>query len=1217
MKSFFPVLLAAALLAPAANLRAAEMMKPAAPAEDKESLPAGAKVVALEVTPASVKLAGKYDSAQLLVNAKLSTGDTADVTRLVSYKFGSKVAEISPTGQIGTLKNGRTELTISLGGKSEKVAVEVANFDPNQKVDFIRDVNPVLAKLGCNAGTCHGAKDGKAGFKLSLRGYDPIYDVRALVDDLAGRRVNFASPDDSLMLLKATGAVPHEGGQRTKFGDKYYQLLRAWIADSAKLNLTSARVAKIEISPKDPVVQDVGSRQQVRIIATYPDGRQRDVTAEAFIESGNGDVHTADGGGLMRTLRRGEAPVLARYEGAYAATTVTVMGDRTGFVWKEQPANNKLDELVAAKWQRMKILPSGLCTDDEFIRRVYLDLTGLPPTADDVRKFLADKRDTRAKRDELIDRLIGNPDYVDHWANKWADLLQVNGKFLGTEGAKLFREWIHTEVEKNTPYDQFAKKILTASGSNRENPASSYFKILRTPAETMENTTHLFLATRFNCNKCHDHPFERWTQDQYYQMAAFFAQVDLKRDPESGNKNIGGTAVEGAKPLYEIIADKKDGDVKHERTGKITPPDFPYPAKFDLKKDKAAATRREELAGWMTSADNRYFAMSYVNRLWGYLTGVGVIEPLDDIRAGNPASNPELLNYLTQEFVSSGFNVQHVLKLIAKSRTYQLSLATQKWNSDDKINYSHATARRLPAEVLYDAVLKVTGSTPNFPGVKAGTRAAQLPDSAIDVPSGFLANLGRPARESACECERNGDLRLGSVMALLSGPAVSTAINDPKNELAKLVVANQDDRKLIEEVFVRILNRAPAEKEITTTLAAWKEIDPENTKLAAQLAAAEKAWAPVYTKKQAEREDAIKSAKSAVAARTTEVAPQVAADEKKRQQQIVAATKAVADFEKTLDVKQVEWEKSLDSNRFVTGWVPLEVKTAKANNNIELKKLDDGSWLASGPVANFVDYVITAETKQPKVTGFMLEVLPHESLPNSGPGRAAGNFVLSELLLTTGDKAGRRSQTAVAFKDARADFSQKNFDVKEAINGKSEGGRDGWAVGGGVGAPHFARFSLAKPLGDDKGTSLTFTMQHRFRDGFQIGRFRLWATTSTKPLELGLPADVLSVVKTPAAERTEAQIKSIAAYYRTGDAGLLKKQQALATAKKPLAEDPKLSELKATLANVEMPVPIDPKLLTLRADAEMSAKQTTNKRLTGAQDLAWALINNPSFLFNR
>jgi hypothetical protein len=1201
------------LLAP--RLTAAAAMNPAASLLTyEEALPEGAKITTLEISPATVTLNGCFDAVQVLVTAVLASGEKVDATRLAAFKLSSKIGEVSATGRVSPLANGKTSLTVSVSGRSVKVPFEVRNFIPNESVDFIHDVNPVIARLGCSAGACHGAKDGKSGFKLSLRGYDPIFDVRSLVDDLAGRRVNFASPDDSLMLLKATGAVPHEGGQRTKFDDKYYRILRAWIADGAKLKLDTPRVASLELSPKNPVVQSIGSKQQMRIIAIYADGKQRDVTAEAFVESGNTDVVAAENGGLITTLRRGEAPVLARYEGNYAATTVTVMGDRSGFAWREPEQWNKVDEFVAGKWRRMKILPSELCSDEDFLRRVSLDLVGLPPTAAEVREFLADTRETRVKRDALIERLIGAPDYVDHWANKWADLLQVNRKFLGEEGAKLFREWIRNEVASNTPYDQFAKKILTASGSNRENPAASYFKVLRTPTETMENTSHLFLATRFNCNKCHDHPFERWTQDQYYQLSAFFARVDLKKDPESGNKTIAGTAVEGAKPIYEIAYDKAEGEVKHDRTGQITAPEFPFPAKFELKGEKP--TRREQLAEWMTSPDNRYFALSYVNRMWGYLMGVGLIDPLDDIRAGNPPSNPELLKWLTQEFVQSGFDVRHIQRLICKSRTYQLSVATHRWNADDKINYSHAMARRLPAEVLFDAVLKVTGSVPNFPGVKAGTRAAQLPDSAIDVPSGFLGSLGRPARESACECERSSDIGLGSVMALLSGPAVSGAINDPKNELAKLTASVTEDPKLVDEIFLRTLNRHATEKETLTALDTWKIIDPEHVQLSTALAERETWWAPIYVQKQRARDQAIAAAQIDIAARATEIAPQVAEAERKREEKIVAETQALAAYEETLPTKLLEWEKSIDDCRRGTAWAPLEVMSAKANNNTTLKKLPDGSYLASGLLTNSIDYTITAESKLEKITGILLEVLPDEGLPNFGPGRAAGNFVLSEITLRWGDKAGRAAQKDVQFKDARADFSQNQYDVRTAINGKSEGGRDGWGVGGKLGEPHYARFSLAEPIGDAKGATFTVSLQHRFKDGFSIGRFRLWITTSVAPLELGLPQDVLAIVKTPMAERADEQKQALVTYHRTVDLGLLKKQQALAKAKFPVPEDKKLKALKETLANAEKPVPIDPKLVQLRADIEMSTKQLADKRLTGAQDLAWALINNPAFLFN-
>src|SRR5262249_17039582 len=364
--------------------------------------------------------------------------------------------------------------------------------------------------------------------------------------------------------------------------------------------------------------------------------------------------------------------------------------------------------------------------------------------------------------------------------------------------------WIRAQVAGNTPYDKFVRSILTAAGSNRENPAASYFKILREPAATMENTTQLFLAIRFNCNKCHDHPFERWTQDNYYQTAAYFARTTLQADPKGGGGTIGGTAVEKGKPLYEVVADAKAGEITHQRTGAVTPPAFPYDVKFEAKPE---ATRREQLATWITAPDNPYFARSYVNRVWGYLFGVGIIDPIDDIRAGNPPSNPELLEYLTKEFVEHQFDVRHLMKLIARSRTYQLAVTTNKYNEDDKINYAHATARRLPAEVLLDSLYRVTGSQSKIPGVPAGTRPPALPDVGVELPSGFLATFGRPARESSCECERSGGLQLGPVMALVNGQTLADAVADPGNAIAKLVAAQPDDAKLVAELFVRILNR--------------------------------------------------------------------------------------------------------------------------------------------------------------------------------------------------------------------------------------------------------------------------------------------------------------------------------------------------------------------------------------------------------------------------
>jgi WD40 repeat protein len=1137
---------------------------------------------------------------------------TAAIYAVAFRPDGKLVATAGADGAVRLFDAETGTLATQFSPAPLSTAAAVAVAEPAAHADFVRDVMPLLARMGCNAGTCHGAQAGRNGFKLSLRGYDPLFDVRSLTDDLASRRVNLASPDDSLMLLKCTGAVPHVGGQLTQPGEPYYEILRSWIASGAKYDPSSARVKKIAISPTNPIAQRAGDVQQFRVIASYAHGETRDVTREAFVESGNGEVATAAKGGLLTAIRRGEAAVLARYEGAYAATTLTVMGDRDKFVWEQPPAFNRVDEFVAAKWQRLKIKPSDVCSDAEFIRRVYLDLTGLPPTIDDVRAFLDDKGDSRAKREALVDKLIGSDAYIEYWSNKWADLLQVNRKFLGPEGAAAFRAWIRGEIAKNTPYDEFARKVLTASGSNKDNPPASYFKILREPTATMENTTHLFLGVRFNCNKCHDHPFERWTQDQYYQTAAFFAQYALKADPAGGNRRLGGTDVEGSKPFYEVVSDVPTGEVTHIRTSVVSAPKFPFECKHD---EPEHASRRTELAAWLTAADNPYFARTYVNRIWGYLLGVGVIEPIDDVRAGNPATNPELLDYLTKEFIDSGFNVRKLVRLIATSRTYQLSVATNEWNADDRTNYSHALARRLPAEVLYDALHRVTGSVSKIPGVPAGTRASALPDSGIELPSGFLNTLGRPPRESACECERTTGLQLGPVMALVNGQTIAEAIADPANELSKLVLKESDDAKVVQELFLRVLNRPATQAEIDASLKTMHEIDADNKKLAALLEKAEADWKPKQDRLDAERTATLSKAKDSLAAHEKETAPKFAEQAKQHADRIAQATGALQKYEREqLPTKLTALEKQYKDAAI--DWVRLNPRSLKATGKFTLAKQDDLSILATGPVGSTV-YTVTAGTDLRRITAIRLEVLADDRLPSGGPGRAVnGNFVLNHFEVKVAPKADPTKSKPVSFAKSTADFSQDQFPIQNAADGTKNAAK-GWAVVPNTGMSHWAVFELKEPIDVEGGVLLTFALiQDYGQKDHQIGRFRLSVAAAKTPVPLGLSEDLLLAVETPAAARDAKQQAALAKYLSISDADLRAKRAAVAEAQMPLPADAKLAMLKAAVAEASKPIAIDPKLLQLRQDMAMSAKQFGNSRLTGAQDVVWALVNSPAFLFN-
>ena len=1078
---------------------------PTAPAMSPESI--GAQLERITVEPASVELRGPFSYCQLLVSGHLKSGEVVDLTRSVAYAQPEGLVEVSSIGLVRPKQDGTGKLSANYQGRSVEVPLAVTDAKAEFHPSYVQDVNPVLGKVGCNAGTCHGSKNGKNGFKLSLRGYDPQYDHRALTDDVFARRFNRSAPDQSLMLLKPSGVVPHVGGALMQPGEPYYEILRQWIADGVQLDTNSARVTKIEIFPQGITIPLPQMSQQMRVVATYADGTRRDVTAEAFIDPSDIEILATDKHGLVTALRRGEAAVLARYEGAYAATPIYVMGDRTGYVWNNAPAFNYVDELVYAKQKRVKVAPARLCSDEEFLRRVYLDLTGLPPTVAELRKFIDDSRDMRVKRDEMIDRLIGSPAFVEHWTNKWADMLQVNAKFLGAEGAGALRGWIRQAVESNKPYNELVYEVLTAKGANLDNPPASYYKRLRAPDEVMENTTQLFLSIRFNCNKCHDHPFERWTQDQYYHLSAFFAQIDRKEDPRSKGKKIGGTDVDKPLPMLEIISDIDKGEVTHERTGAVAPPKFPYDYPG---MPPAQGPRREQLARWLTAKENPYFAKSYVNRIWSYLLGMGLIEPVDDIRAGNPATNPELLDKLTREFIDSKFDVRKLMATICKSRTYQLSVATHRWNEGDTQNYSHAMARRLSAEVLYDAVHRVTGSTSHLPGLPEGSRATAVIDPTKKLPDAFMDLFGRPARESACECERGGGVMLGPVMNLIMGPTINDAIADPKNDITKLLATEKDDKKVVEALYMAIFSRPPTMPELADGVKLL------NTPLAID--------------------------------------------------QLDAARKELAEYEVKLNERQGVWEKSVLN----MAWTPLTPSgiTSKAGAKLEVQP--DNSIVVSGKLDKD-EYVLPIETEATGVTGFRIEALADKQFPGQGPGRSKnGNFVLSELKIL--DSTGNPIELA----NAQADFAQEGFPAAAVLDGNQE---TGWAIQPRFGKNHALVVETKNDLGGEGKLNIAVRISQQYLDNkHALGRFRISLTTAPRPLtNESLPPKVAEVLRIERAKRTAEQQRSLADYFRR--------------------DEKRLGQLRDLVAALE--------------------KASANPRLVAAQDLAWALINSPAFIFNR
>jgi WD40 repeat protein/mono/diheme cytochrome c family protein len=1187
--------------------------------EPDPAAPAG--ITALEIEPAEIMLDGPFAATQLLVMGRLADGRRFDLTRSVSFSTDGaadvmSLVSIGPGGLVRPRADGAGSLRIVHRAGDAAVAatvdVRVVGTGAMPDVDFVRDINPVLTRMGCNQGTCHGAAKGKNGFKLSLRGYDPVFDLRAFTDDHGSRRVNTASPDDSLMLLKASATVPHQGGLLARVEDPNYQLVRRWIEEGAGLNLSTPRVAKISVSPAVAMVDLPDRRQQFRVVATYADGSSRDVTRQAFLESGNTEVATVDPTGLVTAVRRGEAPILVRYEGSYAAVTLTVMGDRTGFQWRQPESWGRIDDLVAAKWQAMQIEPAPLCNDAEFLRRVTLDLTGLPPTSADVKAFLADSRDVRIKRAALVQQLLASDAFVEHWTNKWADLLQVNPKFLGLEGARGLRDWIRGQIAANTPYDRFAREILTATGSNREHPAAAYFKTLRDPALTMENTTHLFLGVRFNCNKCHDHPFERWTQDQYYETAAFFAQVALEKDPESKDRTIGGSAVEGAKPLWEIVKDAPSGEIKHERTGKDVPPKFPFECRFETPSE---ASRRQQLAAWITSPDNPYFARSYVNRLWGYLFGTGVIDPIDDIRAGNPPSNPALLAHLTKSFVDGGFDMRKALAEICTSRTYGLAITSSKWNDDDKINYSHALPRRLPAETLFDSLHAAVGSPTKFAGYPVGTRAAQLPEVASALGGGFLQTFGKPARESACECERAGGVGLGPVMALISGPTVGDALADPDSDLAKLVANQPDDRLLIDEVFLRILNRPSRPAEATTVTTLMQSIAADHEALVQALASAEEAWKPEKTKQEQARIELVSKRKAALERATMAYEPTRIILEKERAERIAAAAAAIErhDVDRAAALRYYEEQAAKMPVWQVAK--PVEITSVPGTT---FETLADGSVLVSGTQGAGTTISFKTDTAIGKVTGLRLETIPDPRLPAGGAGRAAdGSFVVSDVKVDIAPALRPGNLTTVTLLNPQADFSGEGFSVARAAdNGASDPDR-GWSVAPRQQEYHWAIFELAGVPEIDDPLRAVVRIRQGYKGGLHgLGRFRVSFTASQTPHSIGVSARAAELAVVSPEKRSPADTEELKAIVEARDLLRERLTATLAAASLPLPPDPKLVALAADLADAEKPIADDPKLVQLRADVVVSTKQVADRRLTAIQDLAWALINSPAFFFN-
>ncbi len=820
------------------------------------------KVASLVVQPARIELTGALDEHGLLVMALTANGESLDATKLAGFTSSNpKVVTVSSAGICQPRSDGIADVRVSYGGKTARIAIVVTNSAVKPTPSFRQDVLPVLTKTGCNAGACHGKLAGQNSFKLSLRGYAPEWDIDWLGKELRSRRIDYAFPEESLLIQKPLGRVPHEGGVRFAEGSRYHRALVDWIqarAPGSDTNETDA--VRIEVLPGNRTMKP-GETQQLLVRAHYREGRTRDVTWLTQFFANDEATLTVTPEGVVKALRSGETAVRAHFQGQVEVVMFTMPYTNKVSAGVFAAKNNAIDAPVMAKLQALRIPPSAPCDDNTFIRRATLDATGTLPSPDEVRAFLADRR--ADKRARLVDALLQRPEFTDYWTLQLADLLQNRKErdhdVRGTKGVRSFHAWLRAQVATNRPWNELARDVITATGDCVTHPEVGYAITLigekkAEESELTDSVAQAFLGSRIGCAKCHNHPLEKYTQDDYYHFAAFFSRVSLKRvDPADGAtallpetkdeteqkkklaemekaldeleptlEKVYGDELETAKKkvtdqkkkldeatkrLAQIKTEKKPGALQ-PRTKKMM---APQPLDRSTVETTGGEDPRAQLAQWITDPQNKHFSGAMVNRLWKHFLGVGLVEPVDDLRASNPPTNPELWDVLNREFVTHGYDLKHVMRLILNSRTYQISSDTLPGNQLDRKFHSHYYARRLPSEVISDAISAATDVPDEFKGYPIGTRAVQLPEPG--VASYFLTLFGRSDRVTACACERNGEVTLPQLLNLQNGDDLSKKFRDESGRLAALLKAG-DDKMLTEELFLATVARAPRASEL-------------------------------------------------------------------------------------------------------------------------------------------------------------------------------------------------------------------------------------------------------------------------------------------------------------------------------------------------------------------------------------------------------------------
>jgi hypothetical protein len=754
----------------------------------------------LEVFPATVRLIGAGGRAQLVVTGHYADGGVRDLTR--ASQFASTAAEIVTIDEavVRPHRDGAAQIAVVADGRAAVVPVEVSGFDRPQPMSFEYDALVALSKQGCNSGACHGSPSGKGGFRLSLRAFDAALDKLTLIREDLGRRTNPLDPDSSLLLNKPMMKVSHGGGLKLTRRDPAFTALRQWIAEGCQPDSEgAARCVRIEVyPPSGRLLVWPANEQQISVRAHFSDGSVRDVTEMACYSSSDTQVADVSASGLVVAADRGETSIIVRYLEHIESCSLTFVKDIPGYVWTNPTAANYIDEHVHAKLRQLQYLPSATASDEEFLRRVYLDTVGQLPTLDETKAFLADAAGD--KRSKLIDRLLDRPEHAKFWALKWGDLLRMTSTQVGASGVFKYHRWLKRALEANMPYDQFARELLLASGSTLDNPAANFYRTSTDTQDSVESISQIFLGARLQCAKCHNHPFERWTQDNYFGLAAFFNRVQRKKSPRGDE-------------LLIFLA--RGGEVTQPRTGKQMKPWLPGKGEIEVS---STADRRQPFIDWLTAKENSLFAKVEANRMWSFVMGRGIVDPPDDFRESNPPSNAALLDALGRDFAEHGFDRKHLLRQILNSRTYQADFRASDFSKDDVKYFSHYQPRLLSAEQLLDAICAMTDLPEKFAGLPAGMKATELP--APDVAKHeFLKIFGQPERQSVCSCERAGDSNLGMAIQFFNGPLIYGKLRDANNRFRKMMAAGRSHEEIICELYLAAVCRAPSGKELEASLA--------------------------------------------------------------------------------------------------------------------------------------------------------------------------------------------------------------------------------------------------------------------------------------------------------------------------------------------------------------------------------------------------------------